>query len=52
MINNGCICKQLVIRENLETKIIDEIINDFSFITENIEFDEFVTFDNDNQRHQ
>ena len=40
MINNGCICKQLVIRENLETKIIDEIINDFSFITENIEFDE------------
>lgn len=40
IINNGCICKQLVIRDNLETKIIDEIINDFRFITENIEFDE------------
>ena len=39
-LNNGCICKQLVIRENLETKIIDDIINDFKYITENIEFDE------------
>ena len=40
ILNNGCICKQLVIRENLETKIIDDIINDFKYITENIEFDE------------
>ena len=45
-LNNGCICKQLVIRENLETKIIDDIINDFKYITENIEFDENI-FDKD-----